>query len=559
MDGDTQTYRTQSIGGLSWTYREGSEDLLAVDFTPETLTGADENRVRVRGRYEAGGRDYFVKVFKRAGAGRALKSMVLGHVAKNEFSASRYLSSRGIRTPEALAVGLSPSREDHAVIIFQAVVDAIPVRDLFLGARPDEREMYLDLIARTTAQLHRASFHHRDYHGGNLLVTTDEAGRPLLWVVDLHRSSFPRDMAGRRGVANIADILHSLLPALKQGDTGRFLTRYRHENPAARWDDAAARQAIEKRIGKIEERRLRSRTKRCFMNSSGFFVSRSRRWILYARRGVSGDEIIGLIGRFTRGVGRLIKRDRKASVALMPTDRVETCIKAYERLGPLDRIRALFGYSRGHRSWRAAEGMLLRGFNAPRHLCLAISRRFFIPRAVYLVTESIAPRLEMDRFILDNLGGGPSEARRRFVTGFGTVIGSLHRAGIYHRDLKATNIAVGKEGDDFSYSFLDLDAVSFGGPVSAGRRAKNLAQIFLSTPGLIDAPARRLFFEAYLAASGREEESQAIQRLVGNMVKGKDIIYVSRAGDVIEDARGLYEKLWGNDRHEARDPGDGPM
>ncbi len=553
MDGETQTYRTERKGGLTWTYRQGAEGIIAADFTRPALLGADENRVRIRGRLEAGGTSYFVKVFKRAGAARALKSILLGHVAKKEFSASRYLSSCGIRTPEAVAVGLSSSCEDRAVIIFREIPGALPVRDLFLGARPEEREGYLDSIARTTAQLHRASFYHRDYHGGNLLVTPDEAGRSLLWVVDLHRSSFPRDMAGANGVANIADILHSLLPALGDGDIERFLSRYRRENPSARWNDAAARQAIEERIGKIEKRRLKSRTKRCFMNSSGFFVSRSRQRVLYGRRGVSGDEIVGLIERFKRGGGRLIKNDTKASVALMPTDRTEICIKAYERLGPLDRIAALLGRSRGHGSWRAAQGMLLRGFDTPRHLCLVISRHFLIPRAVYLVTESIAPRLEMDRFILDNLADGPSEARGRFATGLGSVIGSLHRAGIYHRDLKATNIAVGKKGGGFSFSFLDLDAVSFGGSVPPLRRAKNLAQIFLSTPGVIDAGARRLFFEAYLAASGGAEEKETIARLAGDLIRGKNILYVSKSGDVIENARGLYEEIWGTDRRDCPD------
>jgi tRNA A-37 threonylcarbamoyl transferase component Bud32 len=532
---------------MVWTYRQGCVDLIAADFARELHAGARENMVRIRGLLDWGMNRYFVKIFKHVGIGRSLKSLLLGHVAKKEFIASDYLVSRGIRTPEALAVGLSRREPDHAIIVFREIPGAVPVKDLFMKAKPGRREKYLDLIAGTTAALHRASFYHRDYHGGNLLMATGEAGKEVLWVVDLHRSSFPRDMSGRRGPKNIADIMHSLLPAVGRDDIARFLTRYLNENPAARWDAADAQRSIERRLKKIEARRLRSRTKRCFVNSSGFSATNNPGEVVYARREMSPEEIDRVIGRFTRGECRLIKQDTKATIALVREDRGELYVKAYEHLGFSGLIKTLMGVSRGHSSWRAAHGLSLRGFETPRSLCLVIKRRLFIPRSAYLVTESIAPRLEMARFILRNLKGGPPDEASRFVTDFGSVIGSLHRAGIYHRDLKTSNIAVGRQGTGFSISFLDLDAVSFGASVSTTRRAKNLAQIFLSTPRMIGAEQRALFFEAYTAASGKPEDSRKIARLVGNLVKGRGIRYVSDTGDVIEDARALYTQLWGDD------------
>jgi tRNA A-37 threonylcarbamoyl transferase component Bud32 len=547
MDEQKRILRTREAGGLIWTYREGYEDLTAVDFNRQMRAGASENRVRIRGRLETGGHTYFVKIFKHVDFGRALKSRLFGHDAKREFITSDYLASLGIRTPEALAVGLSREMPDHAIIVFREITGAVSLKDLVMKARPNQRDKYLDLIAQTTAALHRVSFYHRDYHAGNLLLTTDATGKPHVWVIDLHRSSFPRDMLGFRGPKNIADIIHSLLPAVGQGDIRRFLSRYRKENPAARWDETAAERSIEKRLKKIETRRLRSRTKRCMINSSVFSVTRSLNEVVYARRDFSPEEIARVIGRFALGEGRLIKKDKKASIALVSENRGDLCVKAYERLGFSGLFKALMGISRGHNSWRAAQGLSVRGFNTPRHLCLVIKRRLFVPRAIYLVMESIAPRLEMARFILRNLKDRPSGTAARFVTSFGSVIGSLHRAGIYHRDLKTSNIAVERQGDTFSISFLDLDAVSFGRSVSRTRRAKNLAQIYLSTPGLIGAEQRKLFFEAYAATLAKEEEFQAIARLVGNLVKGKDIRYASDHGDVIEDARDLYSKLWGDD------------
>jgi tRNA A-37 threonylcarbamoyl transferase component Bud32 len=548
MNAKEELYRTGKARGLFWTYRAGMEHLTCPDYARQ-LIAANENRVRLRGRYKTGGKTYFVKVFKEAGLGRAVKSALLGHVAKKEFVASRYLTSRGIRTPDALAVGVAPRFEDRAVIVLREINGAVPVQGLFLKARPDERGKYLDAVAETTAALHRASFYHRDYHAGNLLAAADGAGAEPLWVIDLHRSSFPRDMSGARGLANIADMVHSLMPAMGRGDISRFLSRYRQGNPAARWDSAAAERVIEDRVRKIEARRVKSRTKRCFINSSSFFVSKSRMEIIYGRRGISPDEIGQLIGQFTRGEGRLVKKDKKASVALVKTDHTEICIKAYERLGFFGRIKAIFGRSRGHNSWRAAQGLSVRGFDVPRHLCLVIRRRLFIPQAVYLVTESMAPRLEMGRFIVRNLADGPRDAPARFAASLGTLIGVLHRAGIYHRDLKSTNIAADNKGGDYSFAFLDLDSVAFSRSVSMTRRAKNLSQIYLSCPGVITAGARKVFFEAYIsasAASGGQGAKKTLARLVGDLVKGKDIRYVSDGGDVVEDAHGLYKELWGD-------------
>ena len=540
----SQPYQRKRIGALNWTYRKGADDLLTADFLGgEALRDVDENHVRIRGFYRAGGDVYFVKVFKAGGIGRSLKSLVLGHVAEKEFASSQYLSERGVSTPEAVAVGVTPMR-DRAVIIFRAIPGAVPVLDLFLEAGSEQRGRYLSSIAAVTGILHRASFHHLDYHGGNVLARRGDSGTGRLWVVDLHRSAFPRAMSGRRGINNIADMLHSLRPALTGADIPFFLSRYRERNPRSRWDAGDAGRIIADRIEKIEARRLISRTKRCFMNSSEFFVRRRRDEIVYGLRGLAIEEVARYVDTFTRGDRTILKRDKKATVALVKTDREEVCLKAYERLGISEKVKALLSRARGHVSWRSARGLSLRGFLVPRHLYLVIKRRFLLPRAVYLITEPIHPALEMDRFIQRHLArDGPPLVR--FAAALGALVGSLHRGGIYHRDLKATNIAVEKRGGGFSFSFLDLDAVSFTKEVSLKRKAKNLAQLFLSTPRTVDADARRTFFSAYLEALGEPDHGGEIARLVGEMVRGRDILYVSANGDVIEKADELFDRLWG--------------
>ncbi len=542
-------YQKKRIAAIDWIYREGAQDLLTVDFEKGgVLTGVSENRVRIRGLYRVGDETYFVKVFKDGGLGRTLKSLLLGHVAQKEFLASRYLDGKGIRTPEVIAVGSGHPCKDRAVIIFRAVRGAAVMWDLFLKAAPNQKERYLSSLAAVTARLHRARFHHRDYHAGNLLTARRDGGGSVPWVIDLHRSTFPRDMSAKRGIGNIADLLHSLLPSLGDGDIDFFLSRYKAENPDARWEISDARRHIDNRIKRIEEVRLASRTRRCFKNSTEFTVTRRRDGVIYAARVIKIDEVERILRDFAQGSGKVIKRDRKATIALLRSGPKEICVKAYLGLTLSEKIRAMLRSSRGHVSWRSARALNLRGFETPRQLCLVVARRFFVPRAIYLMSASIRPDLEMDRFILKELAGN-ARTIASFAGALGTFVGRLHRAGVYHRDLKGTNIAVQRNGSDFVFSLLDLDSVSFGHEVSARRRAKNLAQIFLSTPGAVGAAARRAFCEAYGNALGGPEGKDVVWRRVEQMVRDKDILYVGPAGDVVEDARALFDELWGGKGH----------
>jgi tRNA A-37 threonylcarbamoyl transferase component Bud32 len=351
-------------------------------------------------------------------------------------------------------------------------------------------------------------------------------------------------MSGKRGIGNIADLLHSLLPSLVDEDIDFFLSRYKAENPDARWEIEDARHLVEDRIKSIEEKRLKSRTRRCFKNSSEFTVEKRRDAVIYAARPVEIDEIRRILRDFADGAGKVIKRDKKATIALLRSGPEEICVKAYTGLTLSEKIRAMLRSSRGHVSWRSARALNLRGFETPRQLCLVIARRLFVPRAIYLASASIRPGLEMDRFILTKLAGN-ARAITSFAGALGTLVGRLHRAGVYHRDLKGTNIAVRRNGTGFAFSLLDLDGVTFGREVSARRRAKNLAQIYLSTPGAVDAEARRGFCEAYGKALDGQGGRDAVWRRVREMVRGRDILYVGPAGDVTEDGRTLFDELWG--------------
>ena len=529
-------------------------------FVPGILEGAAENNVRIHGFLTWEKTKLFVKLFKATSPTERIKSLFFGNKAMREFRAGRYLVGRGVRTPGVLAVGTEKGGTGRAVLVFEKAEDTESVYRLLDRQNITEFPGLVEELSHITATLHDAKFYHRDYHAGNILAQVSADGIYDLFVIDLHRASHPRCMSGRRGLENIADLLQSVTPDADPETIRRFLVRYREHRPNVSWGLSYGEEYVTRRIVARERRRLKSRTKRCFKNSTDYFTIRSRERIFFGRREFFTDggrnsmralgEITALTQRIEAGEGRVIKDDTKARVILLGEREREICVKAYERLSVWERVRALFRMSRGHRSWRAARGLVIRGFSAPDPIALLIHRNCLIPTAVYLVTDSIGRQhgLELDRFILANREN--REMLTRCVKAAADLLGSMHRMGVYHRDLKATNIAVRTsiEDDRPDLLLLDLDAVTFGDRVPVISMAKNLAQLYLSTPSVIDGELRRLFFSDYRNILGDEETAQHVHKALSGLVGGENILYVSPDGDVRESAAVLFQELFERQR-----------
>lgn len=550
-----ETFKKYRVGGLKWIVREEYRDLIDLDFTDTgILSNVDENNVRVRGFVNFGDERLFVKVFKerdQLSPLLILKTLLFGHGAKREFDASRYLANKGIDIPDVIAVGVGPFLRSRAVIVFRSLHDAFRLDEVFPGAGGDsnraEKGIFIQLLAHITAKLHIASFNHRDYHAGNLLVK-GRGKKRRLYVIDLHRSSFPRRMRGGRALKNIAAVCHSLSPHLGDGDIRELLREYKGVRGEDSFEIESALKFIKGRILKMEGRRLKSRTKRCFKNSSEFTVEKGGGRIVYRRRGAKIDKVMELVEEFKGGGGRVLKDDKKAKIALFKWEGGEACVKGYELSSIKEVIWAVLGKSRGHVSWRSARGLAVRGFNTPLPHALVIIKRFYVPGKVYFITESLKPARELDRFIL-NAFKTSQNGKEALLAGLANLIGSLHERGIYHRDLKGTNIGVKKEGGGYTFSLIDLDDVSFTAGVNLRRRARNLSQLYLSTPKIVGVGDRKTFFERYMDATGDVRGGSAggekIKKGVMENVKGEDLLFVSERGDVIEDGEDLFFKVFG--------------
>ena len=324
---------------------------------PDVLSDTAENNVRIHGFLPWEGTRLFVKLFKAASTAEGVKALFFGRKAMREFRAGRYLAERGVPMPTILAVGVE-RRGSRAVLVFEEVTDAPSVHELLEETSIDLIPGLLEGLSDITVTLHDADFYHRDYHIGNLLAPSLGGVEDLL-VIDLHRSSHPRSMSGRRGLENIADLLQSVTPGGDPSIIRRFLERYQERRRDLSWGLSEGQKYVTRRIAARERRRLKSRTKRCFKNSTDYFTARSSEWIFFGRREAFGDagrdprvaldEVTALIRRLDEGGGDVVKDDRKARVILLPGRDGEVCVKAYERLSLSECIRGLVKLSRGQR------------------------------------------------------------------------------------------------------------------------------------------------------------------------------------------------------------------
>ncbi len=126
----------------------------------------------------------------------------------------------------------------------------------------------------------------------------------------------------------------------------------------------------------------------------------------------------------------------------------------------------------------------------------------------------------LDRYVKAALPGKGRDDRikgkRAFINAFATIVKALHERGIFHKDLKASNILVKDTGESsWRFHFIDLDGVSFQkGPLRSSKRILNLVQINASIPSQISSTDRLRFLHVYMSEPGLTDRGKDFARKV---------------------------------------------
>jgi tRNA A-37 threonylcarbamoyl transferase component Bud32 len=431
---------------------------------------------RARGIWRLPG--IYIKQFKHPGFWQNLRLLFRSSKARSEYRALVSLHKRGLPVPIPLGFmeEKGPLSFQTSYLITEELKDAIPLRELFLRSQvaPGIRFKILEELAGLVVRMHRARLCHPDLHLGNILIQFADKG-PRLYIMDLHRFKTGR-LLGPRRISTLGFIWLSMYGVLSSADRVRFL-RYYAQKAGERFCPALVRR-VHKSFLIQRERHYRSRAKRCWVTSSKFEVDkgvcrrRDARGIVFPS--VSALEREGELIKGRRG-GALFRWQERYFVKVFSSQGLKRLLESF-LWGPAERI------------WYNAHALGLRGVPTPS---LYAFRR---GTESMLIGQWIQQSLSCYHYVIGPLASEGTSGLRRFIEGLAIFVRGLHEKGVYHKDLKATNLLIQQDAQGARFYLLDIDRVSFKVKLSKRSRLYNIAQLNASVPGGVISRTDRLRF-----------------------------------------------------------------
>lgn len=195
-------------------------------------------------RFEAGGKNYFIKIHHGVGWPEIVKNLITGRLpivsARQEWLAIRRLTELGVPTMSIAGFGergWNPARRD-SFLITDELTDTVSLETL-CAHWPQRRPGFvfkrrlIEQVAAISRRLHENGVCHRDFYLCHFLLQcqpgaeSDPHVEPHLSVIDLHRAMI-RDKLSRRWIEkDIAGLYYSSLDiGLTQTDLLRFIRCY---------------------------------------------------------------------------------------------------------------------------------------------------------------------------------------------------------------------------------------------------------------------------------------------------------------------------------------------
>jgi tRNA A-37 threonylcarbamoyl transferase component Bud32 len=217
----------------------------------------------------------------------------------------------------------------------------------------------------------------------------------------------------------------------------------------------------------------------------------------------------------------VIKRGRSALVTRvdLPIGGVDTRT-AYKRCGSRTWLRRLVRgvrTSAALRNFRLGHKLLRLGIATPRPL-LAVSPRWHnLLSPSYLATEWIEGGVPLDAFARAATARTPDQRRAQMGDAagrLGRLIGTLHKLGFSHRDLKSANLLVREKGRQVEVFLIDLDGAMRSGLRTETTRLKNLLRLQAATcqTAGVTLTLRCRFLRSYLATLGNSANWKTVWR-----------------------------------------------
>ena len=199
-------------------------------------------------------------------------------------------------------------------------------------------------------------------------------------------------------------------------------------------------------------------------------------------------------------------------------------------------IKYLFQCSRARRLFRNHVALIEREVPTLKPIAAISERSGPFLRKSFLITEQIEanPLFTLWEKEIYPSGNSP-ERRRKLMTDVAKLVAKMHKAGIFHRDLKSSNILVKTDGKPV---IADLDGARMRSSVTYRQRVRDLARLSTSLVPLANMADRHVFLREYITSFGAGDNLKQMGRDIAR--KGLKILRSKRSKGKYEDQEYRY-------------------
>ena len=421
--------------------------------------------------------EFFLKCSSLVRTKDRLRHLFLPRRRWAEWRNLHRLRAAGVAAADPVLRGERGGIQIDGFFLVTRKVNGIPLRcDSLAGAKR---------LGQYVAFLHSRGVYHADLHPENIIIKNN--GQACL--IDAQEVFFlpwlPRWLR-LRNLGRLCFHLRSRLPHVNW--VTAFLGTYNEDRKKP-----VTVSELVRATDRYEQRRYRSRAKRCCKNSTEFVVVKGNDFRGYKTRGFRwGSREL----RLALEEGKTLKQG--SVIAFQGV-----CIKIHHR--------HFFHRDRCLASWKIARALEVRNIPVPRSLAY-----FLMGNDSFFLSEFLVDSTLLNDYLSSLIG---ERQKRRALKKLALWLRSIHDHDILQRDFKSSNVLC-RDGD---YFLVDLDSVKICYHLPYEKRILNLAQLNASLGNAITIKHRLRFYHYYTAKERPTRgQRRAIYRKVWAISKTKN-------------------------------------
>ena len=473
---------------------------------------------------------FYIKQYKVEHGTDALKALFLPSKAHREWNKGHLLLRNHLFTAELVAVGEKRHFGMHqeGYIISKAIPNSVTMKTQLLDTcrlSGEYKHISKDTLLRNfisyIKKVHEIGFFHGELHAENVLVDRIHG---TFYLIDVGRVKFHKNLPLSWKIYDLSRFFYSIIHLCTHNEISACIDHYTN-NTFNFKDKENFRKRVFEKIHKIKRRLWYGRTGKCLKSNGAFnattygkyTINMRREWDVKVLADMINEHALSLI----KNADNVIKSAYKTAVTRIQASHETThsvCIKEYKYPAVVKKFLYSFFRSSARKAWYAAHGMLASNFLTPKPIALCEEKRFGILKKSFLIMEDISCCLPCYRYVVEKFNycydKVTTEKKQKFISLLATSFQQLHDSGIYHADLKGSNILIRELPDTWDFFYIDLDRVRFNTTITRKEKINNLTQLNASLPNCVTYTDRLRFYRIYTGAKKLHDEDKKIVRSI---------------------------------------------